>query len=73
MGRTSNSDLGAVNDSPFIRSDWDCGVVYIRKGDDAMILDFSDPNNPNRTVGVKPDERFPAGTGVAKTIIFSQD
>lgn len=37
-----------------------------------MILDFSDPKNPKKAVGVKPDERFPAGTGAAKPIIFSK-
>jgi len=37
-----------------------------------MILDFSDPRNPTKTVGVKPDERFPAGTGHATPIIFAR-
>jgi hypothetical protein len=61
-----------VNDSPFIRSAWDSGVAYIRKGDEAMILDFSDPKNPRKTLGVKPDERFPAGVGQDKPIIFGK-
>lgn len=57
-------------DSPFIRSEWDSGLVYIRKGDATEILDVRDPNNPVKTVGVKPDERFPAGTGHSKPVIF---
>lgn len=57
-------------ESPFIRSRRGSGVVYVRKGDEAMILDFSDPKNPKKTLGVTPDERFPAGTGHAKPIIL---
>ena len=37
-----------------------------------MILDFSDPKNPRKTLGVKPDERFPAGVGQDKPIIFGK-
>ncbi len=58
-------------ESPFIRSQRGSGMVYIRKGSEAMILDFSDPQNPMKTVGVKPDDRFPAGVGTAKPIVFA--
>ena len=35
-----------------------------------MILDFSDPKNPRKTLGIKPDERFPVGFGQDEPIIF---
>ena len=51
-----------INDSPFIRSDWDSGVTYIRKGNETLKLDFSDSQNPRRTVGGPVTPEFPAGT-----------
>lgn len=71
-GKPVDYQPSLLNDSPFIRSAWDSGVSYIRKGDEAMILDFSDPTNPRRTLGVKPDERFPAGIGQDKPIVFGK-
>ncbi len=61
-----------VNDSPFIRSAWDSGVAYIRKGDEAMILDFSDPKNPLRIVGGPVTPEFPSGVGNTKPIVFGK-
>ncbi len=58
-------------DSSFIRSKRGSGVVYIRKGDQTEILDFSDSKNPKKTVGVKPDDRFPAGVGHDTPIVFA--
>ena len=59
-----------VNDSPFIRSAWDSGVVYIRKGNETLKLDFSDPQNPLRTVGGPVTAEFPSGVGNTKPIVF---
>ena len=61
-----------VNDSPFIRSVWDSGVVYIRKGDQAMVLDFSDPLNSRRVVGGPVTAEFPPGAGNTKPIVLGQ-
>ena len=61
-----------VFDSPFIRSQRGSGVVYIRKGDEAMILDFSDPKNPTKTVGAAVTSAFPPGVGSARPIIFGK-
>jgi hypothetical protein len=61
-----------LNNSPFIRSAWDSGVVYIRKGDQAMILDFSDPLNPRKVVGGPVTAEFPSGVGNTKPIVFGK-
>src|SRR5262249_42634991 len=57
-------------ESPFIRSQRGSGVVYIRKGDEAMILDFSDPKKPTKTVGAPVTSAFPPGVGSARPIVF---
>jgi hypothetical protein len=57
-------------DSPFVRSDWNSGLIYIRKGNDTEILDFRDPNNPAKTVGAPVTAAFPPGIGTAEPIIF---
>lgn len=59
-------------DSPFIRSDWNSGLIYIRKGNDTAILDFRDPKNPVKTVGAPVTPAFPPGTGTDRPIIFSK-
>jgi hypothetical protein len=59
-------------DSPFIRSDWNSGLIYIRKGNDTAILDFRDPNNPVKTVGAPVTSAFPPGIGTAQPIILSK-
>lgn len=57
-------------DSPFIRSDWNSGLIYIRKGNDTEILDFRDPNNPLKEVGAPVTSAFPSGFGAVQPIIF---
>jgi len=57
-------------DSPFIRSDWDSGLIYIRKGNDTEILDFRDPNNPVKTVGAPVTAEFPPGVGTSRPVVF---
>lgn len=59
-------------DSPFIRSDWNSGLIYIRKGDDTVILDFRNPDNPRKQVGVPVTSEFPPGIGNARPVIFNQ-
>jgi hypothetical protein len=59
-----------LNDSPFIRSDWNSGITYIRKGDEALKLDFSDPKNPVSTVGTPVTSEFPPGVGTATPMVF---
>jgi hypothetical protein len=58
------------NDSAFVRTEWNSGKYYIRKGDATLTLDFSDPQNPTKTEGVKPTEAFPSGVGATKPIVF---
>lgn len=57
-------------DSPFIRSDWNSGLIYLRKDNETAILDFRDPNKPLKTVGAPVTAAFPPGIGSAQPLIF---
>jgi len=59
-------------DSPFIRSDWNSGLIYIRKGNDTELLDFRDPDNPVRIVGAPITSAFPPGIGTDQPVIFNK-
>lgn len=59
-------------DSPFIRSDWNSGLIYIRKGDDTLILDFRDPLNPTKTIGAPITAAFPPGIGATEPIVLGK-
>lgn len=59
-------------DSPFIRSTWNSGLIYIRKRGETEILDFRDPNNPIKTLGAPITEEFPPGVGSTAPIIFGK-
>jgi hypothetical protein len=61
------------NDSPFVRTAWNSGKYYIRKGDATLVLDFSDPQNPTKTVGGPATEDFPPGVGATRPIRFEKD
>lgn len=69
-GQTVNHAPSRGYDSPFIRSDWNSGLIYIRKGNDTEILDFRDSNNPLKTVGAPVTAAFPPGIGSAQPIVF---
>jgi hypothetical protein len=58
-------------DSPFIRSQWNSGLIYLRKGDTADILDFRDPDRPRKIVGAPITPDFPPGVGQDAPIIFA--
>jgi hypothetical protein len=57
-------------DSPFIRSKWGSGLIYIRKGDDTVTLDFRNPQRPTKTIGGPVTDAFPSGTGTTEPILF---
>lgn len=59
-------------DSPFIRSDWGSGLIYLRKGNDTEVLDFRDSINPLKLVGVPVTPAFPPGIGSAQPIVFGK-
>lgn len=59
-------------DSAFIRSDWGSGLIHIRKGDDTLVLDFRDPQNPKKTLGAPITDAFPPGIGQTKPHIWGQ-
>jgi hypothetical protein len=60
-------------ESPFIRSEWGSGLIYIRKGNDTEILDFRDLKNPVKTVGAAVTPEFPPGVGSDKPIVWGKD
>ena len=70
-GQTVNLAPSRGYDSPFIRSDWNSGLIYIRKGNDTEILDFSSPNHPSKCVGAPVTTAFPPGIGATRPIVFS--
>ncbi|MHB8901910.1 MAG: hypothetical protein ACYC6Y_24405, partial [Thermoguttaceae bacterium] len=57
-------------DSPFIRSEWNSGLIYLRKGDDTEILDFRDPQRPLKIVGAAATCAFPPGIGSAQPVVL---
>jgi hypothetical protein len=71
-GQTVNLAPSRGYDSPFIRSAWNCGLIYIRKGDDTLVLDFRDPQNPIKTLGAPVTSDFPPGVGAAQPVIFGK-
>lgn len=60
-------------DSPFIRSDWGSGVIHILKGDETVILDFSDPQNPKKIIGPPVTDAFPPGIGSTPAMVMAKD
>lgn len=60
-------------DSAFIRSAWNSGVIYVHKGNDTLVLDFSDPQNPTKTIGGPVTADFPPGIGTVQPIVFGRD
>ncbi|QDU26765.1 hypothetical protein ETAA8_18460 [Anatilimnocola aggregata] len=71
-GKAVNLAPARGYDSPFIRSDWNSGLIYLRKGDETAILDFRDPKNPTKTVGVPITAAFPPGVGTDQPIVFDK-
>src|SRR5205823_2420879 len=59
-------------DSAFIRSDWNSGLICIRKADETLILDFRDPNNPTKTIGAPVGPAFPPGIGDTPPIVLGK-
>lgn len=77
LGKINGAPLAVaparVYDSPFIRSNWNSGLIYIRKGSLCEKLDFTNSNNPQKISGTCPssDPNYPPGVGSAQPIIFS--
>jgi hypothetical protein len=59
-------------DSAFIRSEWGSGLIHIRKGDETVILDFRDPQNPKRTIAAPVSDAFPPGVGATPPVVFGR-
>ena len=57
-------------DSPFIRSQWASGVIYVREGQEALLLDLSDRDKPIKQIAPVLTSDFPSGAGETRAIIF---
>ncbi len=57
-------------DSPYVRSDWESGIIYIRRAQDALLLDFSTPDTPFKEISPALTPKFPSGVGEAHPIVF---
>lgn len=64
-GRTNDPTPARLNDWPFIQSNRDSGIIYVRKGKETLKLDFSDPGNPVSIVGFPITSEYPPGVGTA--------
>ncbi|MDZ4851510.1 MAG: hypothetical protein SGI77_19645 [Pirellulaceae bacterium] len=69
-GKPVNLAPALVYDSPFIRSNWASGLIYIRKGNSTEILDFRDSKNPRKAIDVPVTSDFPSGIGSDQPIVF---
>jgi 1,6-anhydro-N-acetylmuramate kinase len=72
-GQTVNLRGPRGYDSPFLRSDWNSGLIYIRKGNDTEILDFRNPDHPVKTAGAPLTPAFPPGVGSDRPVVFGQN
>ena len=59
-------------DSPFVRSEWGSGRIFIRKGNETLLLDFSNPKKPTKTIGTSPTADYPPGMGTTPAIRWGQ-
>jgi len=71
-GQSVNLAPSRGYDSPFIRSDWNSGLIHIRKGNDTLILDFRDPQKPVKSINVPITAAFPPGIGTGQPIILGK-
>jgi hypothetical protein len=71
-GKPINLAAARGYDSPFIRSTWNSGLIHIRKGNETLILDFRDPQNPRKTLGAPVPAEFPPGVGSDPAIVFGR-
>ncbi len=69
-GATVDLSPPRLYDSPFIRSDWGSGRIFMRFGNDAAVYDFSDSANPRKHVPPATDAGLPPGVGRAEAIVF---
>lgn len=69
-GVTIDLSPSRLYDSPFIRSEWESGRIFMRFGNEAARYDFSDTNKPRKETVPANDAEFPSGSGRAEAIIF---
>jgi hypothetical protein len=57
-------------DSPFVRSSWASGIIYIREGEERLLLDMSVAAKPVKRIDPVLTSDFPSGMGEARPIVF---
>lgn len=71
-GATIDLSPPRLYDSPFIRSEWESGRIFMRFGNDDAIFDFRDSDNPRKELLRANDTELPSGSGRAEAIVFPQ-
>lgn len=69
-GQTVDLSPGRLYDSPFVRSDWESGKIFMRFGNEAAYFDFSDATQPRKETSPVTGAGYPPGIGKAKAIVF---
>jgi hypothetical protein len=59
-----------VYDSPFLRSFWASGLIALRYGNESLILDFRNPNDPVRLVNEGANLDIPPSRGQTMPVVF---
>jgi len=71
-GRVVDVSPPRLYDSPFLRSEWDSGRIFMRFGGEALSLDFSDPGKPSKALAPPITSAFPPGIGRTEPIVFGR-
>jgi hypothetical protein len=58
-------------DSPFIRSEWLSGKIFMKFGNEGASFNFSDTSKPQKKTSDANGIEFPPGVGRAKAIVFA--
>lgn len=60
-------NLYPLFDSPYLKSQWQSGYIYLEVEDDGLILDFRDPKHPERLTWHNQKNRIPESASIVKT------
>ena len=69
-GQTVDLSPARLYDSPFVRSEWESGKIFMRFGNDAASFDFSDATKPRKDTSSANGSDFPPGVGRSRAIVF---
>lgn len=69
-GHAFESSDARTFDSPFVRSPWASGIIYVREGEEGLLLDLSVSDKPVKRIDPALTSAFPSGKGEARPIVF---